>query len=230
MALLGQGVLAIWNGIAPAAEAEFVSWHVREHIPERVGVPGFLRGRRYVAVHGEPKYFNFYEADTADVFTSPAYQARLNDPTPWTQQVVAHFTDTSRTICDVASTQGIGEGACIEAIQLQAHQPDALLTAMTERLLPAVLAHGGIVGAHLLRGRAPIAAAPTAEMILRGVPDQTADWIVLIEAVDIEALTALRQAALSDSQILIAGARAPLKRGVYRLQFALTKTELNLKP
>ena len=63
MPLLGSGVLAIWNGVAPGYEAEFVEWHVKEHIPERVGVPGFLRGRRYVAVDGAPAYFNFYETE-----------------------------------------------------------------------------------------------------------------------------------------------------------------------
>ena len=42
MSLLGTGVLAIWNGIDPDAEREFVRWHVEEHIPERVGLPGFL--------------------------------------------------------------------------------------------------------------------------------------------------------------------------------------------
>lgn len=57
MGLLGKGVLAIWNGIAPEAEEDFVAWHVREHIPERVALSGFLRGRRYVALDGFPKYF-----------------------------------------------------------------------------------------------------------------------------------------------------------------------------
>lgn len=58
MPRIGQGVLAIWNGIAPEAEAEFVAWHVREHIPERVGLPGFLRGRRYVGdAEAHPRYF-----------------------------------------------------------------------------------------------------------------------------------------------------------------------------
>lgn len=66
MSLLGKGVLAIWNGIAPEAEEDFVAWHVREHIPERVALSGFLRGRRYVALDGFPKYFNFYETTTAD--------------------------------------------------------------------------------------------------------------------------------------------------------------------
>jgi len=64
MPLLGTGVLAIWNGLAPGYDAEFVEWHVKEHIPERVGVPGFLRARRYFAVDGAPAYFNFYETET----------------------------------------------------------------------------------------------------------------------------------------------------------------------
>jgi hypothetical protein len=46
MSLLGKGVLAIWNGIAPEAEEDFVAWHVREHIPERVALPGFLRSEQ----------------------------------------------------------------------------------------------------------------------------------------------------------------------------------------
>ena len=45
MPLLGSGVLAIWNGIDPEAEAEFVEWHVREHIPERVARKA-IRGHR----------------------------------------------------------------------------------------------------------------------------------------------------------------------------------------
>src|SRR5579883_646503 len=99
MALLGKGVLAIWNGITDAAEIEFIKWHVREHIPERVGIPGFLRGRRYIALEGHPKYFNFYETESAGTLVSPAYRARLNAPTPWTQTVIKEFRDMSRTIC-----------------------------------------------------------------------------------------------------------------------------------
>ncbi|HSV25798.1 MAG TPA: hypothetical protein VLJ17_22580, partial [Xanthobacteraceae bacterium] len=88
MALLGKGLLAIWNGITDSAEAEFVRWHIREHIPERVGLPGFLRGRRYAAHGGHPKYFNFYETETPQTLESAAYRARLNAPTAWTQAVV----------------------------------------------------------------------------------------------------------------------------------------------
>ena len=106
MALLGGGVLAIWNGIATGYEDEFLEWHVKEHIPERVGVTGFLRGRRYISVDGTPAYFNFYETETYQVLSSEPYLARLNDPTPWTRKVVSNFKDTSRTICDVAHSTG----------------------------------------------------------------------------------------------------------------------------
>ena len=89
MSLAGSAVLAIWNGVKAGTDDDFAAWHVREHIPERVGLPGFLRGRRYVAVEGEPRYFNFYETKRIEDLASSAYLARLDDPTPWTREVVA---------------------------------------------------------------------------------------------------------------------------------------------
>jgi hypothetical protein len=227
MALIGTGVLAIWNGIQPQAEDDFVAWHVREHIPERVGLPGFLRGRRYVAVEGHPKYFNFYETETAADLSSPAYQARLNAPTDWTRRVVAQFTDTSRTVCDVAWSIGVGEGAFVEAIVLETSaEAEPFQTAMRRQLGDAVAAVPGIVGLHLLRGHAAAGQTDTAEKKLRGVPDKLAAWILLVEAVGAEALTTLRAQACSD-QVLTACGTSSVARGVYRLQFALTKAELN---
>ena len=65
MSLAGQAVVAIWNGIAPEGRTEFYEWHNREHMPERVGIPGFRRGRRYIAKYGTPEFFTLYEADSA---------------------------------------------------------------------------------------------------------------------------------------------------------------------
>ena len=75
--------------MAPGGEAEFDQWHLREHIPERVAVPGFLRCRRYVTLGEPPRYFYFYETESLDTLQSPAYLARLGDPTPWTQEDAA---------------------------------------------------------------------------------------------------------------------------------------------
>ncbi|MBR0820779.1 DUF4286 family protein [Bradyrhizobium liaoningense] len=228
MALLGKGVLAIWNGIKPEAEDDFVAWHVREHIPERVGLAGFLRGRRYVALNGHPKYFNFYETlSTADL-SSATYQARLNAPTDWTRQVVAHFLDTSRTICDVAWSIGLGEGGFIEAISFETTlAPNELTSVLRSAMNTALQAIPGIVGIHLLQGRTEAGLAQTAERALRGGPDKVAAWILLIEGSSPEALARFRTTTGNDSELERHGAASRINRGLYALQFALTKAEIS---
>jgi len=64
MSLAGKGAVAIWHDIAPEGRAEFYRWHGLEHMPERAGIPGFLRGRRYVAIDEAPEYFNLYETES----------------------------------------------------------------------------------------------------------------------------------------------------------------------
>ena len=228
MALLGTGVLAFWNGIAASAEDEFVDWHVREHIPERVGLPGFLRGRRYIAVDGLPKYFNFYETADPGVLSSDVYQARMNAPTEWTKRVVAHFTDTSRTACEVAASFGRGEGAFIDTIRLSAsNDARAFTAAVAEKILRPLASEPGIVGAYLLQGQKAASQGDTAEKKLRGQPDQVADWVVLIEAVEPASIEAIRRNVASNEAFTRQGAKSAMERGLYRLQFALTKTELD---
>ena len=81
MSLAGLGVVAIWHDIAPEGRDDFYEWHNREHMPERVGIPGFRRGRRFVAIEGRPEYFNLYEADSAETLGGQDYLNRLNAPT-----------------------------------------------------------------------------------------------------------------------------------------------------
>lgn len=226
MPLLGTGVLAIWNGIAPEAEAQFVAWHVREHIPERLGVSGFLRGRRYVAVDGDPRYFNFYETVSSSVLTSPEYVARLNAPTTWTQEVVAHFRDTSRTVCDVVVSIGYGEGGCIETIRLRSSQDETFPQRLEHGFLRPLAGAPGIVAVHLLRGRVDDSSGGTAEKSLRPQPDEIADWIAVLEAVDIASLRLAREQAGSDRALAQAGVAPGFRRGLYQLQFSLTRVEV----
>jgi hypothetical protein len=103
MALAGGGVLAIWNDIAPGGDAEFDHWQTSEHIPERVGVPGFLRGRRYTVLTGSPRYFTLYETESVATLQSEGYLARLNAPTPWTSKCIQLFRNNRRTACRTTS-------------------------------------------------------------------------------------------------------------------------------
>lgn len=228
VALAGKGVLAIWNGIAPEAEADFVAWHIREHIPERVAVPGFLRGRRYVAERGHPRYFNFYEVESPQTLVSPAYVARLNAPSEWTRQVVRHFTDTSRTICTVAQSLGLGEGAFVATLRLSAAEGRERFLAGIGPVLPALMDEPGIVAVHLLEGQGGGSNGQTAEKALRKQPDTTVDWVLLVEAADRAPLEAAMTSRLAPETLagFSAGLDAERDCGIYRLQYGLAQHEL----
>src|SRR4030095_13605710 len=110
MSFAGTGVVAIWHDLLPDARDDFYEWHNREHMPERVGIPGFRRGRRYVAISGQPEFFNLYEADSPETLLGQDYLNRLNAPTAWTQRAVPSFRTVARSICRVAFTNGVGSG------------------------------------------------------------------------------------------------------------------------
>jgi hypothetical protein len=106
------GILAIFNNVTPGREAEFEEWFQREHLHERLAVPGFLLGRRHEAVEGEPRYFNFYVTRSVDVLKSAEYRNRLNDPTPLTRTVMSQiFKDMIRTVCEQTFRAGDMRGA-----------------------------------------------------------------------------------------------------------------------
>ncbi|WP_316980453.1 DUF4286 family protein [Shumkonia mesophila] len=226
MGLLGEGVLAFWHGVEEAAEEDFLAWHVREHIPERVGLPGFLRGRRYVAVEGQPKFFNFYEAASIETFRTPIYRERLNNPSPWTRQVVGHFRDTTRTVCKLVTSMGCGEGAWVETIRLGAAvSAENFREIVANDVLPGLFSGKGIAGVHFLEGIPSESRPDTAEKALRSEPDRVADWILLVEAVSHAHLTAQRTAAAADVFKRI-GAVTSIERGIYQIQFSLGKADL----
>ena len=192
-----------------------------------MGLPGFLRGRRYVATAGQPKYFNFYETDTVETLTSPAYLARLDDPTPWTRRVVAQFQETSRTICRVEATMGCGEGGWIETIRLRSTAAKHDLPGSLDRQRPAeIVASPGVVGLHVLQGRPSESRLGSTETALRSEPDRFVDWVILVEAVEADVLAAMRASPISVDALLRRDAGADIESGICRLQFALTKTEL----
>jgi hypothetical protein len=184
------------------------------------------RGRRYAVIEGEPAYFNFYETDSPAALTSSAYLARLNAPTEWTRRVVARFRDTSRTICHVATSSGVGEGGVIETVRMgTARMPKEFIDAMRRDVLVPALASSGVVAAHLLQGRTADSVGKTAEKALRDQPDEIADWILLIEAVEVASLHTLRKSASGFSVLERCGVTPGYQRGLYRLQFGMTHSE-----
>ena len=115
--MLGRAAVAMWWDIAPEMKAEFEDWHTHEHMPERLGIPGFLRGTRWIALSGEPSYFILYEAARLATVTTGAYMERLNNPTPWSQKIMPHHLNMVRSLCRVKVSFGAGVPEALATIR-----------------------------------------------------------------------------------------------------------------
>ena len=77
-----RGAMLLLFDVAADAVDEHDDWHTHEHMPERLAIPGFLRGSRWTRTTPGPRYCVLYEVADLAVLDSPAYRARLDDPTP----------------------------------------------------------------------------------------------------------------------------------------------------
>jgi hypothetical protein len=225
MAFLGAAALAIWNDIAPGGDDEFLHWHTREHIPERVGVAGFLRGRRYVALSGTPRYFTLYETESIDTLSSAAYIARLNDPTPWTRRSLPLFQNTKRTACRVSLSLGVGMGGALATLDFgpDAGRDDELRAWLTSTALPGIAERPGMVGASLCEADVEATEVKTEEKKFRDAADALARWVLIVEATDAGILESACDAELTPEALARRGAAAESTLGIYRLQYALAR-------
>lgn len=188
--MLGQAAVAIWCDVAPAARDEFDDWHAHEHMPERLSIPGFLRGSRWVTADGA--YFMLYEAQTADTVTTGPYLERLNDPTPWSRKMMPQHRNMVRSVCRVHCAFGAGLGRALLTARFSP-QPDCeeRLEAWLAAELPTLPSRKGLLAAALLRNIASPARAQTTEEKIRG-GDAAADWIVLVTGHDADAVAAVQ--------------------------------------
>ena len=225
MPLLGQGVLAIWHTITPEGEGEYWRWHDREHIPERVGVPGFLRGRRYRSLERSLDYLDLYEVESPETLQSGPYLARLNDPTPWTRRIVPHFRNTLRVGYRVAASVGRGQAGVLLTLRLTGPRDEGgLPAALSTASLAAIQDVTGVVSVHVLDATPEVTSIVTAEKRLRGPGDRDRDavepWCLLVEADDAAVLTDLRAGLLS-AESLRTGATELRAAEAYQLQISI---------
>jgi hypothetical protein len=216
MSILGRGLVAIWNGVAPEGRAEFYEWHNREHMPERAAIPGFIRGRRYIAHYGHPEYFTLYEAENPEVLSGQDYLNRLDNPTPWTQKVVSnYFRDASRGICRLTFSEACGDGGYMLTLQFgpQSGRATELEEALRDRILPPLVDMPAVTGVHLCITDQAASDVETAERKGRSVA--VPNWLIMIEAVTAEGADAACEMIVGLDTI---GAAPGADRGLYVLQ------------
>lgn len=219
--LAGEGAIAIWNGIADTGRDEFYAWHLREHMPERVGIPGFLRGRRYRAVDRDthPEFFTLYETVSFEVTQGADYLNRLNAPTSRTKRATAHFLNTTRSLARVVTTFGVGPSGSLLTLRFDVSEERS--GDMHTKLMQTLLQIEGmpmVTGAHLLRGDDSASAAKTAESKDRKDIGQPARWIILIEACTVAALDRPLATLVGDSEL------KDVSAGRYFIEYTRLKT------
>lgn len=185
MALTGDALLAIWHDIEPAAQDEYVEWHTREHMPERLSVLGFTVGKRLINHDlGRYRYGTIYGGENLEVFCSPAYLERLNNPTPWSLRVQPTFRNFLRIACVRLASRGIGEGGALATVRLDfadgAGERD--LRGGAHALAGALLEITGVCCAHVALAHPEVSGVRTRETELRPEMSETSfDALVLVE-------------------------------------------------
>ncbi len=175
--MLGRAAVAMWWNVAPEVRAEWEHWHSSEHMPERLAIPGFLRGTRWIAESGEPSYFVSYEVASLETITAGAYLERLNNPTPWSRTMMPHHRNMVRSLCVLRAGWGGGSPQTLATVRFA--PPAVALRTLPQRK--------GLTGAHLLESQPMAGAPPTVEQKIRG-GDRSADWVLLVGGYDAEAV------------------------------------------
>jgi hypothetical protein len=208
MSLRGTAVIAIWQDLIPEVKADFQQWHNRQHVPERLSIPGFLRARRFVAVEGAPEFFTLYELDRIETASSKGYLDRLNSPTEWTRRVMPAFRNMARSACRNVLSEGLGDGGFLMTIRRQDSG------SFSDRL-PSLLETPGIVGVHLCIASQDASNIATFEKTFRTAADLMPECVAMIEATS--------AAAISQAGARLEGGG---DRAVYRLEHATSSEDV----
>lgn len=196
-------------------EDEYNIWYDREHLAERVAIDGFLEARRWISTEASPKYFCTYSTAKFEDLVGPAYQLALANQTDWSKKNISRFRNMVRVVGRIGASRGQGRGAALAVVRLRpaVGSEAALRTQLHELLNPKMVQ--GIISMHLIESDPKLSKSLTE-------PDKpnpgAADWFVLVEGTDIEAVRTLAEARFASTAVV--------SFGTYRLMWDLSKSDL----
>ena len=230
MSLLGNAVLVNWGGVVQEKEVDYNQWHSLEHMPERISLPGFLRGFRAQAEPGTDinhKYFMMYEAEKKEIFISKKYLERLNNPTTWTKDILSSYISPSRTICSVIASKSVGLSGFLSTIRFLDHDIENKFNVEKLKLsIPRLIKSDGITGMHVLLGDNTFGQMRTEEKkyrSLQGMDDQVVSQAIILEGLNYSALRIAVESFFAEHSI---NAKTNTITNFYCCQHILTKQDL----
>jgi ribosomal 30S subunit maturation factor RimM len=200
----GRGFMAIWSDVAPGDSDFYHEWLLKEHFPERVGVPGFIAARVFRRSTGqESQFFIIYETEAPEVLASPAYVARLNNPTAMTQKVMPKLKNFVRGAGRVVQSSGVCGGGAAKVMRFEEAQ--ALLGDANARtaLFEKINGMDRVLAVRLFEVDTAATTIQTEEKKIRTSREEIYNQLLVIEAADVdafEAVSELLQATLFSRQ------------------------------
>jgi hypothetical protein len=201
----GPGLLAIWSTVTRDFETDYLHWLTREHVFERVGVPGFRSGRvlrRPMA--GASEYVILYELDNANVMSSEGYRARLDSPTPWTQRIMPRLAGFRRGGGTVLASTGNADasGSRVSIARFLHEMPEHCTSDTTPRRLDAIVSVDRVTGASVMQVATDATGIATREKSMRRGDEGSFVGAILIESLD--DLSAAAAIEVASGQLAIA--------------------------
>jgi hypothetical protein len=101
----------------PEWEADFHDWYDHEHIPVRMGAPGFIGAQRYARLDGTG-YLAIYDMDGPEALQTDAYKQIKTQPSSRTARMLAEVKGFTRYTGRLLSWQprdGISEAEFLES-------------------------------------------------------------------------------------------------------------------
>jgi hypothetical protein len=216
MNISGHAFLALWNDVNAEADVEYNRWHTNEHVPERVGITGFISGRRYVSsAQGQHRYFTLYEVDAPEVFDSAAYRDVIAHPTAWSTAMRPQLRNVVRATCATIAATGDNPGQAIASVRFSGSHVEA------QELTDACRRLSGVTS--VLLGR-----------VTRSVPDAFKTWssaapsthVLLVEASE-EATLISHGGVLNKLMHRYGGVTGPVFVDTYALAFGITHSQVD---
>ena len=218
----GGAVLALWNGVDTSRTREYNAWHTREHVAERISVPGMIGARRYVKTSGPlPDYLTLYAMNDTDVLKSDAYQSLLENPTVWSRSMRPSFRGFIRLCCRRLLSIGGGLGGSLAAIVVD--DATDLRSPALRQELEKLLEEAGILAAHVLERDRDVSDVPF--QIGGDSPDFPRAGAIFLEGYDEKELHRLLPTIRSDL-VSLGASKADKTLTTYTFAYALDRASL----
>ena len=214
---MAKGILALWMDVAPAEEDEVTEWYIREHIPDRIAVPTYVRARRFKARQGAG-YVAIYDATSVAGLSHAGYLALLGNISEWGLRMRGAFSGTARGTFRCQSSVAAGEGSSIATLRFRASSADAH-AAIAADLVPRITASRGMVACELWVA-APEQRARMDELRITGKADAQVDDVLLIEGTGPAAVDAVLGTLAPELSVR---GTADLVIGTYAYQYGISK-------